>query len=78
MKVPFADFSEQYHTIKDEIMPGLDAVFEAGRFILGPEEKQFEEEKRLHGYRRVAMRVLFANNNVYSAVIPEIRRDECR
>ena len=44
MNVPFADFSEQYHTIKDEILPGLTQVFEKGNFILGQPEKDFESE----------------------------------
>lgn len=44
MNVPFLDFSEQYNIIKDEIHSGLDAVFQKGNFILGEEEKAFEEE----------------------------------
>jgi len=44
MNVPFLDFSEQYNIIKDEIHSGLDAVFQKGNFILGQEEKAFEEE----------------------------------
>src|SRR5437868_1495300 len=44
MNVPFIDFKEQYYTIKDEIESGLKKVFEKGNFILGEEEKNFEEE----------------------------------
>lgn len=44
MKVPFIDFSQQYQTIKDEIDAGLRDVFEKGSFILGPQEKKFEED----------------------------------
>lgn len=44
MKVPFIDFSEQYQVIKEEIDVGLRAVFEKGNFILGEEEKDFEND----------------------------------
>ncbi len=44
MNVPFVDFSEQYHAIKDKIDTGLKKVFEDGSFILGPQEKAFEED----------------------------------
>ena len=44
MKVQFIDFSEQYKTVKDEIDHGLKSVFEKGNFILGEEEKNFENE----------------------------------
>jgi len=44
MNVPFIDFSEQYHEIKDEIDVGLRDVFQTGSFILGPREKAFESE----------------------------------
>ncbi len=43
MNVQFIDFSEQYQTIKDEIEVGLKQVFEKGNFILGQEEKDFED-----------------------------------
>lgn len=43
MKVPFIDFSGQYEAIQDEIEVNLKAVFRKGNFILGQEEKQFEE-----------------------------------
>jgi dTDP-4-amino-4,6-dideoxygalactose transaminase len=43
MEVPFIDFSEQYQIIKDEIDVGLKNVFQRGAFILGQEEKDFEE-----------------------------------
>ena len=42
-QVPFIDFSQQYQTIKDEIDAGLKAVFQKGNFILGQEEKDFEQ-----------------------------------
>lgn len=44
MEVPFVDFSKQYQEIKNEIEPGLKKIFEAGNFILGKEEKDFENE----------------------------------
>ena len=42
MNVPFIDFREQYHAVKDQIDSGLKSVFEKGNFILGQEEKDFE------------------------------------
>ncbi|MCD4780627.1 MAG: DegT/DnrJ/EryC1/StrS family aminotransferase [Candidatus Omnitrophica bacterium] len=42
-QVPFIDFSQQYQTIKDEIDVGLKNVFQKGNFILGQEEKDFEQ-----------------------------------
>src|SRR3989304_9367654 len=44
MSVPFIDFSQQYHAIKDRIDVGLKRVFEKGNFILGEEEKVFETD----------------------------------
>jgi len=44
MKIPFIDFSEQYETIQDEIDVGLKNVFKKGNFILGQEEKDFEQD----------------------------------
>ncbi|HQO57158.1 MAG TPA: DegT/DnrJ/EryC1/StrS family aminotransferase [Candidatus Omnitrophota bacterium] len=44
MNVPFVDFSGQYDAIRDEIDVNLKAVFRKGNFILGQEEKQFEED----------------------------------
>ena len=44
MNVPFIDFSEQYNTVKDNINSGLQAVFQKGNFILGEEEKNFEQD----------------------------------
>lgn len=44
MNVPFLDFREQYHTIKDQVDVGLKKVFERGDFILGQEEKEFEAQ----------------------------------
>lgn len=43
MNVPFVDFCEQYHAIRDKIDAGLKKVFEDGSFILGPQEKEFEQ-----------------------------------
>lgn len=44
MPVPFADFGPQYLDLKEEIDTGLKRVFEAGSFILGQDEKKFEQE----------------------------------
>jgi dTDP-4-amino-4,6-dideoxygalactose transaminase len=44
MNVPFTDFAEQYQVVKDQIDVGLKKVFEKGNFILGEEEKNFEDQ----------------------------------
>ena len=44
MNIPFIDFSQQYKTIRKEVDSGLKQVFKTGAFILGPDEKKFEEE----------------------------------
>ncbi len=43
MKVPFIDFREQYYVVRDQIDAGLKKVFEDGTFILGPQERDFEQ-----------------------------------
>jgi dTDP-4-amino-4,6-dideoxygalactose transaminase len=44
MNIPFIDFKEQYHLVKEEIDSGVKRVFEKGNFILGQEEKDFETQ----------------------------------
>jgi len=44
MKVPFVDLEKQYLEIKKEVDKGLEKLFRKGNFILGEEEKIFEEE----------------------------------
>lgn len=44
MSVPFINLAPQYQTIKEEVDAGLQAVFQKGNFILGEEEKRFEED----------------------------------
>lgn len=44
MKVQFIDFTEQYNSVKQEVETGLQNVFQKGNFILGEEEKNFENE----------------------------------
>lgn len=43
MRVDFVDLNAQYRESKSEIDKGLQAVFRKGNFILGEEEKKFEE-----------------------------------
>ncbi|MBF0483078.1 MAG: DegT/DnrJ/EryC1/StrS family aminotransferase [Candidatus Omnitrophica bacterium] len=43
MNVPFVDFSKQYQSVKEQVDAGIKSVCERGAFILGPEEKAFEE-----------------------------------
>ena len=44
MKVPMLDLSEQYSTIRDEILKTLDEVMSSSQFILGGHVKQVENE----------------------------------
>lgn len=44
MKIPFIDLGKQYVEIKAEVDRGLGVVLRKGNFILGEEEKRFEEE----------------------------------
>jgi len=43
MNVPMLDLKAQYATIKDEIIPAMNAVMESQYFINGPEVKQLEQ-----------------------------------
>lgn len=43
MKVPLLDLKAQYATLRDEIMPAVNEVFESQYFILGPNVVTFEE-----------------------------------
>ncbi|MEJ2637764.1 MAG: DegT/DnrJ/EryC1/StrS family aminotransferase [Calditrichia bacterium] len=43
MKVPFVDLKAQYQSIKEEILPELEAVCENTSFVLGPFVKKFED-----------------------------------
>ncbi len=44
MQVPLLDLKAQYATIKDEILPALEAVMESQYFINGPEVKELEKQ----------------------------------
>jgi dTDP-4-amino-4,6-dideoxygalactose transaminase len=44
MQVPFVDFKPQYQELKNEIDTGINQVLENGNFILGQEEKDFEQQ----------------------------------
>ena len=43
-KIPFVDLNAQYLSIKDEVDAAVLKVMQSSAFILGPEEKAFEEE----------------------------------
>ncbi|MBM3892071.1 MAG: erythromycin biosynthesis sensory transduction protein eryC1, partial [Verrucomicrobia bacterium] len=43
-KIPLVDLQTQYQTLRDEIHAAIEPVMAAGRFILGEEEKLFEQE----------------------------------
>lgn len=68
MDVPFVDFSEQYRIIKDEIGPGLKKVFEAGNFILGQEEKDFEMDFAKYCESKYAVGVNSGTDALYLAL----------
>jgi dTDP-4-amino-4,6-dideoxygalactose transaminase len=44
MMVPLLDLKAQYETIRDEILPALQAILESQHFILGPEVASLEEK----------------------------------
>ncbi|UHA61545.1 DegT/DnrJ/EryC1/StrS family aminotransferase [Metabacillus litoralis] len=44
MKVPMLDLSEQYATLRDEILQTLDEVMKSSRFILGDNVKKLEQD----------------------------------
>ncbi len=44
MNVPLLDLKAQFATIKDEIIPGIEAVMESQYFIKGPEVKELEAQ----------------------------------
>jgi dTDP-4-amino-4,6-dideoxygalactose transaminase len=44
MHVPFVDLKQQYLSIKDEVLPAVEKVFESTQFVLGKEVAAFEEE----------------------------------
>ena len=44
MKVPLLDLKAQYETIREEILPALQAILESQHFILGPEVASLEKK----------------------------------
>ncbi len=42
--IPFLDLKAQYHAIRDEVLPALEAVCESTGFAQGPATKVFEQE----------------------------------
>ncbi len=44
MNVPLLDLKAQFATIRDEIMPAIQAVMESQYFIMGPEVKELEKQ----------------------------------
>lgn len=69
MNVPFVDFHEQYHAIKDTIDTGLKKVFEDGSFILGPQEKAFEEDFARYCDSQYAVGVNSGTDALYLALL---------
>ena len=69
MNVPFIDFREQYHAIKDKVDTGLKKVFEDGSFILGPQEKAFEEEFARYCEVQYAVGVNSGTDALYLALL---------
>lgn len=69
MNVPFVDFREQYHAIKDKVDAGLKKVFEDGSFILGPQEKAFEEDFARYCGTQYAVGVNSGTDALYLAML---------
>lgn len=69
MNVPFVDFREQYHAIKDKVDVGLKKVFEDGSFILGPQEKAFEEDFARYCGTQYAVGVNSGTDALYLAML---------
>lgn len=44
MKIPMLDLSEQYASLKEEVMQALDEVMSSSRFILGSEVEKIEQD----------------------------------
>ncbi len=42
--IPFVDLNAQFLRLEEEIRAGIDSVLEHGRFIMGPEVKELEEQ----------------------------------
>src|SRR3989338_3326928 len=69
MNVPFVDFREQYHAIKVKVDAGLKKVFEDGSFILGPQEKAFEEDFARYCDTQYAVGVNSGTDALYLAML---------
>ena len=57
MQVPLLDLKAQYATIRDEILPAVQAVFDSQHFINGPEVKQLESAVAAYSDCRCAVGV---------------------
>lgn len=68
MSVKFIDFSQQYELIRDEIDIGLKKVFEKGNFILGEEEKAFEDAFAKYCQAKYAVGVNSGTDALYLAI----------
>ena len=68
MKVQFIDFSQQYLTVKQEIDQGFKDVIAKGNFILGEEEKVFEEEFAQYCDAKYAVGVNSGTDALYLAL----------
>jgi dTDP-4-amino-4,6-dideoxygalactose transaminase len=44
MRIPLVELAGQYRTLRDEILPAMDAVMSQAQFILGDDVARFEEE----------------------------------
>lgn len=61
MKVPMLDLSEQYQSLKKEILASLEDVMENTQFILGPNVKKLERD--VADYSNVKFGVGVANGS---------------
>jgi dTDP-4-amino-4,6-dideoxygalactose transaminase len=68
MSVPFLDFRPQYEAIKEEILPGLENVYEKGDFILGEKEKAFETDFAVYCEAKYAVGLNSGTDALYLAL----------
>ena len=65
MEIPYLDLSIKDPALKAELMEAVERVLDHGRFILGPEHQQFEEEVAGYCHRRFAAGVGSGTDALY-------------
>ncbi len=67
--IPLVDLRAQYRSLRDEILPAVDRVFENAQFVLGPEVKAFEEEFAAYCAARQAIAVNSGTSALHLALL---------